>query len=247
MISHFNHIMTSLTFTMLILLIFILIQPTVNYEEQLNNRPQTMIETKYFQNLELKPTDTSVVIYPLFTQGAYEWGGFHDFLTGRCDDCLTIKIPTFFEKFYSSSGNGYAVLELLGYNVITDLDVTKNPSILKNYDKVILLHNEFVTYEEFQAIIAHPKVIYLYPGALSSQVKIDANHTKMTLLKSNGYPDPDISNAFEWENDNTKFFYDDTCDDWHFYKVTNGYMLNCYPEFFIIQDGYELLKKLRDL
>ena len=37
-----------------------------------------------------------------------------------------------------------------------------------------------------------------------------------------------------------------TCENWEFYEIENGYMLNCTPEF-IIQYDDELLIKLKQL
>ena len=76
---------------------------------------------------------------------------------------LQFKVP---ELLYTSSGNAIQAFDLLGYDVLTDAIVDKNPNILKKYDKVIILHNEYVTRAMFDAITSHPKIIYLYPNAL---------------------------------------------------------------------------------
>ena len=47
--------------------------------------------------------------------------------------------------FGQASQMGARVLETLGYKTITDIDLDKNPNILKEFDTVILLHNEYVT------------------------------------------------------------------------------------------------------
>ena len=39
----------------------------------------------------------------------------------------------------------HKILKLLNYKFLSDIDIDKNPEILKNFDKVILLHNEYVT------------------------------------------------------------------------------------------------------
>ncbi len=207
-----------------------------------------MHETIYYENYEsLKASDNTVVIYPIFTQSAYEWGGIHDYYSGRCESCTTTEIQNFYEKFYSSSGNGFTILEFLGYEIIDDIELDKSPSILGKYDKVILLHNEFVSKAEFDAITSHPNVIYLYPNALSSEVHVDYSKNTITLLRGPNYPTEGIKNGFDWEFDNSEKLHDWECSDWKFDKIDNGFMLNCYPEQFLLENGHELLKSIKEL
>jgi len=207
-----------------------------------------MPELDYYDDYEaLHSTTKTVVVYPIFTQAAYEWGGFHDFYTGYCDSCLKTTIPNYYEKTFAASGNGYRILEFLGYDIIDDIDIDKNPSILEKFDKVILLHNEYVTRTEFEAITNHPKVIYLYPNALSSEVKTDYFENSISLIRGPDFPDDDIINGFDWEFDNTKYFNDWSCTDWKFYEITNGYMLNCYPETELPHYGHNILKIIKGL
>lgn len=207
-----------------------------------------MPELDYYDDYEaLRSTTKAVVVYPIFTQSAYEWGGFHDFYAGYCDSCLKITIQDYYEKTFASSGNGYRILEFLGYEVIDDIDLDKNPAILEKFDIVILLHNEFVTRAEFEAITNHPKVIYLYPHALSSEVKTNYSENTISLIRGPGFPDDDIINGFDWEFDNTEYFSDWSCMDWQFYEITNGYMLNCYPETELPHYGHNILKTIKTL
>jgi len=207
-----------------------------------------MPELDYYDDYEaLHSTTKTVVVYPIFTQSAYEWGGFHDFYAGYCDYCLKTTIQDYYEKTFASSGNGYRILEFLGYEIIDDIDLDKNPAILEKFDKVILLHNEFVTRAEFEAITNHPKVIYLYPNALSSEVKTDYSENTISLIRGPGFPNDDIINGFDWEFDNTAYFNDWSCIDWQFYEITNGYMLNCYPETELPHYGHNILKTIKTL
>ena len=107
----------------------------------------------------------SVVVYPYFTSIAYSEQGFYDYYAGHCDSCTTteFKPPI---PLYTSSGVGHQALTLLGYSSITDIDIDKNPGILEQFDKVLMLHNEYVTRAMFDAITSHPNVIYLNPNAL---------------------------------------------------------------------------------
>lgn len=230
------------------LVLFVSSNPDISKNEIHSQHAGKMLETNYYSEYEeLKPSKNVVVIYPILTQSAYEWGGQHDFFLGRCDSCLTTKIQNYYEKRYASSGHGFGVLEFLGYPIIDDLDVDKNPEILDEYDQVILLHNEYVTKAEFDAITNHKNVVYLYPNALSSEVKIDYQKNTSTLVKGPGFPEKERTNGFDWELDNSQYFTDWACENWKFYEVNNGQMLNCYPDKYLKNDGFDLLKKIKNL
>lgn len=188
-----------------------------------------------------------LVIVPLFTASAYSQNGFYDFYNGNCDTCLTTKIVSVDNLGEQSSANAVKVLELLGYDSITDIELDKNPSILSKYEKIIVLHNEYVTQNEFDAITSHPNVIYLYPNALHAKVEIDYDKNTISLIRGHGYPELEIDNGFDWEFDNTRpYEFDKKCDNWEFYDIPNGKMLNCYPEQKIWKDK-EFLKALKEL
>ena len=194
----------------------------------------------------LNQSQNSVVVYPIFTEAAYNKQGFYDYYNKKCDStCLTVTIRYNFSGEYSASRAGFNSLRVLGYHYITDIDIDKNPEILKNYDKVILLHNEYVTKTEFDALSKHPKIIYLYPNSLYAKVTSDYNANTITLIRGHGYPDEEIRNGFDWKFDNSNFEYDNGCMNWKFYNVTNGMMLNCYPEYMIFKDEL-LLEKIKN-
>jgi hypothetical protein len=189
----------------------------------------------------------SLVIIPLFTASAYSQNGFYDFYNGNCDTCMTTKIVSIDDLGEQSSANAVKVLELLGYDSITDIELDKNPDILSKYEKIIVLHNEYVTQNEFDAITSHPNVIYLYPNALHAKVEIDYDKNTISLIRGHGYPELEIDNGFDWEFDNTRpYEFDKKCDSWEFYDIPNGKMLNCYPEQKIWKDK-EFLKALKEL
>ena len=212
----------------------------IHYDENQNFKSITMTLKHDLQDFYNKvgffgrPHDT-VFIYPIFTQAAYDTNGFYDFYQNKCDsNCLTVNIPTRIHGGYSSSLGAAFALTLLNYSYVTDIDIDKNPDILKQYKRVIVLHNEYVTKNEFNAITSHPDVIYLYPNSLYAEVSVDYNQGTITLIKGHGYPDPQIKNGFGWKYDNSKYEYDTHCDDWEFYHSGNGVMLNCYPEYKIL-------------
>ena len=192
----------------------------------------------------------AVVVYPYFTYAAYQPQGFYDYYRGDCDDCTTAKFvqPT---SEYTSSGKAHQALTLLGYFSITDVEIDKDPSILQQFDKVIMLHNEYVTRPMFDAITSHPNVIYLYPNALYAEIEVNYIDETITLIRGHNYPEEEISNGFDWPFDNTHpYEYDETCLDMEFYKVRDGWMTTCYPENLFLVDTeqlFNILKLIKDL
>ena len=192
----------------------------------------------------------TAVVYPYFTFAAYSTPGFYTYFSGGCDDCTTTKfrqpIP-----LYTSSGNGHQALTLLGYTSITDVDIDKNPSILQQFDKVIMLHNEYVTRTMFDAITNHPNVIYLYPNALYAEIEVNYIDETITLIRGHNYPEPEIKNGFDWEFDNTHpYEFDSECKSMKIHKIKNGWMTTCYPENVFLkksQQLFDLLKVIKNL
>ena len=186
-------------------------------------------------------------IIPVYTASAYSKNGFYDFYNGKCDTCLTTKIISIDELGEQSSANAVKILKLLGYDSITDIELDKNPNILSKYDKIIVLHNEYITKNLFNAITSHPNVIYLYPNALYAEISTNFVDNTISLIRGHGYPNENIANGFDWEFENTHpYEYDKECDNWEFYDIPNGKMLNCYPEQKIWQDE-NFLKALKEL
>jgi len=196
---------------------------------------------------QLMNTDEkTIVIFPIFTAAAYNEPGFYNFYKGECNkECLTVPIKPILRT--EIGGNGAQILKLLNYKFLSDIEIDKNPKILNDFDKVILLHNEYVTQKEFDAITSHPNVIYLYPNALYAKVDVNYEENTITLIRGHSYPEKSISNGFDWEFENTHpYEYDLDCDNWEFYDIVNGKMLNCYPESQIFEDP-KLLKTLKEL
>ena len=207
----------------------------------LNEQLQHVYDEVGVYNLEVKPA----VIIPTFTASAYGPNGFYDFYQEKCDEsCLTTKIIT--NSFdFSSSANAIKILDLLGYEMISDEQIDKEPKILEKYDKIILLHNEYVTKKMFDAITSHPNVIYLYPNALHAEISTDYELETISLVRGHGYPEG-VDNGFEWEYDNTRpYEFDTKCNNWEFYSIPNGKMLNCYPEQIIWKDE-NLLNEIKN-
>jgi hypothetical protein len=193
---------------------------------------------------------SAVVVYPYFTYAAYQPQGFYDYYRGDCDDCTTTKFAEP-KSQYTSSGKAHQALTLLGYTSITDIEIDKNPSILQQFDKVIMLHNEYVTRAMFDAITSHPNVIYLYPNALYAEIEVDYTDKTITLIRGHNYPEQEIINGFDWPFDNTHpYEYDNLCLDMEFYFIGGAWMTNCYPENIFLANTEQLvtiLKFLKDV
>lgn len=188
----------------------------------------------------------SVVIFPIFTAAAYDEPGFYTYFRGECnEECLTVELKDAYAPTFPVSGNGFEVLHSLGYETMSDIDIDKNPAILEQYDKIILLHNEYVTKQMFDAITNHPNVIYLYPNSLYAEIEYNEKENTITLIRGHNYPETHIVNGFDWEFDNSILEYDDDCFEMGFDKIDNGWMLNCYPES-AIHKSKVLLKMIKD-
>ena len=198
---------------------------------------------------DLKPNDNSVVIFPIFTTAAYMPGGFYNYYDSSCDEsCIT---DLSFENLifnYGGSGSSAQILYHAGYDFLTDVQVDRNPDILQNYDTVILLHNEYVTKKEFDAISTHPNLIFLFPNALYAEIDANYDDNTMTLIRGHNYPEPEIANGFDYaiEEKFHKYEYDAECLNWEFIEIENGFHLNCYPDGLVIDD-ITILKKLKEL
>ncbi len=187
----------------------------------------------------LDHSQKTLFIAPIFTMTAYGPSGFYDYYKGDCDESCIKNIPIAYKEnpIFTSSANSIKILTLLGYPFLTDIEIDKHPEILKKFDKVIVLHNEYVTKKEFDAITQHPKVIYLSPNALYAEIEVDYEEDTITLVRGHDYPEPGIKNGFDWEFDNSELEYDLFCNNWEFYEINNGIMLNCYPEEIISQNA----------
>ena len=189
----------------------------------------------------------SVVVYPYFTSMAYAEPGFYTYYRGECDECTTTKFTPPSPK-YTASGIGHQALSLLGYSTITDIEIDREPRILTQFDKVIMLHNEYVTRTMFDAITSHPNVIYLYPNALYAEIEVDYIDQTITLIRGHNYPESHIHNGFDWEFDNTHpYEYDSDCASMDFYKIPNGWMTNCYPENLFLRNTQQVVDVLKTI
>ena len=191
----------------------------------------------------------TVVIYPTFTSAAYSEPGFYTYFAGECDEsCITNLSFATTELKYTSSGWTTQLLHKLGYNFISDIDVDKNPEILKNYDTLILLHNEYVTKKMFDAISIHPNIIFLFPNALYAEIEVNHDDQTMSLIRGHNYPQPEIKNGFDYaiEEQFHEYEYDNDCFNWKFVQFENGYALNCYPDA-VIWDMHEMVVTLKFL
>ena len=198
---------------------------------------------------EFKSNANAVVIYPIFTAAAYQVDGFYSYYLGYCDEsCITNLSFETFNFDYGGSGATSQILYHFGYNFLTDIEVDQNPGILDNYETVILLHNEYVTKKEFDAISTHPNLIFIHPNALYAEINVNYDDNTMTLIRGHNYPEPEIANGFDYaiEEKFHEYEYETECTNWEFIEIENGFHLNCYPEAIIIKN-LEIIKKLSEL
>jgi len=218
---------------------------------------------------DLKPHDdlSTVVIYPQYTAAAYSEGGFYDYYSGECDiECLTVGYSNT-DMMYRSSGITTQLLYQLGYDIITDSEVDQDPFVLQQYDRLILLHNEYITPPMYDAIMRHQFVIHLFPNSVFSIIESDHHSKEITLIADfrlrdlgyGGFVHSDVSDrlGLVMSNSTNMFMYspeieyhekefDTNCIGWEFAKVHNGYHLTCYPDVAII-DNLDILQELREL
>ena len=198
---------------------------------------------------DLKPNSGTVVIYPVFTSAAYKEPGFYTYFAGNCDQSCVTDLSFENPEFqFTSSGASAQILYHVGYDFLTDVQVDQNPEILENYETVILLHNEYVTQKQFDAISIHPNLIFLHPNALYALVTVDYDTNSITLIQGHDYPPENpMKNGFNYEIEQKfhDYEYDTECSDWKFIEIVNGFHLNCYPESIII-DNLEILKKIKE-
>lgn len=195
-------------------------------------RPLSEEDVKIYSNTDPK----AVVIYPIFTQFAYGKNGFYDYYNGTCKTCNVISMnPLQINSSYVVGKNSFDNLSQLHYPFITDVMVDKHPEILNEYDKVILLHNEYMTKTEFNAIKNHKHILYLYPNSAYVEVSVDYTNMTITLVKGHGYPQSNIANGFGYVT-NSKNEYDLNCQNYKWEIMPNGLEPTCWPEFLIKSD-----------
>lgn len=193
-------------------------------------------------NFQPQPRYDTIVIYPVFTELAYQKNGFYDYYSKACDTkCLVVRYHSPNYNNMAASRAAYNFFNTHGYTIVSDMIVTDHPEILKLYRTVIVLHNEYVSQKEFDAITNHTHVLYLYPNALYAEVEYDKDTSSIYLVKGHGWPS-DIKNGFGWVDDNSKYESDKKCDNWKIIPAHNGIMISCYPEYII--SGDDRLTKL---
>ena len=200
-------------------------------------------EIKNYKFVEDK--SSVIVIEPIFTASAYQ-SGIYEAWEGRCDEsCL--NVPICFDCLlipdaaFGQSITAVNVFKQLEYPIISDYDFGMNPEIIFEYDAVIMLHNEYVTREMFDAITSHPHTLYLYPNALYQEIKFNSTNVWMASTSLDRE-----DTFFNWEYDNTHpYEFDRDCIDWVFRDIENGAQLLCYPELRITYD-LDLLKYIHD-
>lgn len=194
--------------------------------------PLSIDEIKKLSNNDSR----AVVIYPILTQIAYKQNGFYDYYKGNCPTCTTISMrPLGINPNYNTGSNSFDTLLKLHYQFITDIMVDRHPELLKDYDTIILLHNEYMTQTEFNAISHHKNVVYLYPNSMYALVSVDYKKWEMTLIRGHGYPEKNISNGFNYVT-SSQNEYDINCKNYKWLQMPNGIEISCFPELLVTYD-----------
>jgi len=194
-----------------------------------------VISRSTLQQYIIYEKDQVVVINPIFTATAYADNGFYDYWAKKCDEsCLNIPIcfdcELHVDAVNAANLKAIMIFNYLNYPIITDYDFALNPDLISDFETVIMLHNEYVTQEMYDAITSHPKVMYLYPNALYNEVFVDGKNIQLIDTEHN-------YNHFGWEYENTRpYEFDRECKDWKFREIPQGVQLLCYPERAIITD-----------
>jgi len=179
-----------------------------------------------------------IVIKPTFTLSAYQKGGFYDYYKKACDErCLTVSLIDN-ETAVDATAFSYHTLTLLqdvGYKTITDQEIDQNPSILSTLKQVIVLHSEYVSQKEYEAITHHPNVVYVKPNALYALVQPDYANNTISLIRGHTYQG--VNNAFNWKYDNTEVEKAPCWFSADFRVIDNGRQLMCQPENPIYNDN----------
>jgi len=206
-------------------------------------------DTSLVWQLEYKG-ESVLILKPRLTEAAYSQNGFYEYYSGNCGkECLSIQL----EKGRDDKWGAYnkrlvAFLQFLGYPMMDDSEIhlrlVDDPNFLNQYKSLVLLHNEYVTNEIYQAVTNHANVVYLSPNALYAEVTYE--NKKMTLIRGHNYPEKEVLNGFGWQDDNSPEEYDLECIIWEYRQVSNGHQLTCIPEI-IFPEKPQILLRMKEL
>lgn len=211
----------------------------------------------------------TLIVAPTFTSSAYQPHGFYSYYCDIQDleivvaddakqawceknyanetcNASCLNVPIFHKNDRRFSYLAVLFFQNWKYGTITDdVQLTLHPEMVNNYDRIIMLHNEYVSQAEFDAVTNHTHVIYLYPNSMFAKVAYNANNNTITLLTGHGYNG--TWNAFHWKYENTQQELDNCSNGWVFKPLDNsGMQLSCYPETVIFSDQQLWLRILLD-
>ena len=165
----------------------------------------------------------TLLIEAVFTEQFYQPHGYYDNMKIRTVGLNHSMTP---RMIYSGSKTAFDLLSQ-SFSTTNDIEVTRHPEILQHYDRIILLHNEYVSKVEYDAIIRLPNVFYLYPNALYRYVDYDNKSNTITLVGNTGNP----YSLSKWvTSDSVKVNEFDGClSGYKIVNYPNGKGMNCYP------------------
>lgn len=188
--------------------------------------------TVLYVYLAPKPNST-LLITPIFTYSAYQdkcW-----YTNENNTTCTIVHYNSVVDSKQDRMDYGGNRLQqqllCLKIDCITDVDLDKNPSIVNNYNRIVLMHNEYVTHNEYNAIMNHKNVFYVFPNSLYRFVDYNGTHITYDTETNN-------KQSFSTWGDVSEF---DTCIPiigYHIVNYSNGKGLSCYVYREIMYNPY---------
>ncbi|GEM_PF-5361667 len=165
------------------------------------------------------PSCSTAIVKPVFTHSAYQKGAFYTFYDRHKNDTATqYDLNMLTTKMVYGWGHSkgalvyfYPSIKNNTINVITDVEVHNND--ITQYNKLILLHNEYVTqpyYDNLRNFVERGGTLILFDGSpLYAEVSYDNVANTITLLLGHYWSFDGIqaekSVGERWEQENQEF------------------------------------------
>ncbi|MGH9922095.1 MAG: N,N-dimethylformamidase beta subunit family domain-containing protein [Nitrososphaerales archaeon] len=165
------------------------------------------------------PACSVAIVKPVFTHSAYQEGAFYTFYERHTNEPSTLEdlhmLTTEVLHGWGHSRGAlihfYPLIKDSIVNVITDIDVHEND--IAQYNKLILLHSEYVTqeyYDNLRSFVANGGTLILFDAdSLYAEVLYDDVANTITLKKGHWWAfDGSIAESSvgeRWEQENQEF------------------------------------------
>ena len=165
------------------------------------------------------PSCSTAIVKPIFTHSAYQKGAFYTFYDHHTNDdttqydltMLTTQVLNGWGQSRGALVHFYPLINNNTINVITDIDVHNND--ITQYNKLILLHNEYVTqqyYDNLRNFVERGGTLILFDAnSLYAEVLYDNVANTITLRLGHSWSfdgtRAEKSVAERWEQENQEF------------------------------------------